>query len=112
MPTPEAEQVEETREVLGLKSYSVTAELIEGVEEVQWTAQLADNETWAANRDKKVEIRNADGIYLDPNSFLGKLRNRSRRRFGLAAVGGNASDSDVQNYEDFGRISESTLRYF
>lgn len=112
MPTPDADQIEETREVLGLKSYSDTASLIADVEEVQWTAQLADNETWADNRDKKVEIRDADGIYLDPNSFLGKLRNRSRRRFGLAAVGGKGSDKDVQDYEDFGRVLESSLKWF
>ncbi len=84
-----------TREVLGLKSYADAETRIGGLEEAQWTVQLADNELWAANRDDNVIIDST--VKIDPGSLLGRIRNRSRLRFGLPALSGNASDAETEN---------------
>lgn len=97
-PNPTATQIETTREVLALKSYSETSGLIGDLDDAQWAAQIADNALWAAKRNKFVELRGG-GVFIDPKSPLGRIRNRSRLRFGLSALQGEASDADAESAE-------------
>jgi len=95
MPTPTADEIELTREVLGLKSYSATETAIGGLVESQWAAQLIDNETWAQNNDEYIELSGT--VILKPYVLLKKIRNRSRHRFGLTAVSGDGSNDALDN---------------
>lgn len=100
------EQVELTREVLALKSYADTESRIGNLTSAQWTAQIADNNLWATKRDKFVELRGGkSGVFIDPQSSLGRIRNRSRLRFGLPALQGEAADADAESADGGGLIS-------
>jgi hypothetical protein len=84
MPTPTPEQIETTREVLMLDTYTETAGLISDLEEAQWTAQVSDNTLWNTKRNSVTIIDST--VKIDPASLLGRIRDRSRRRFGLPPV--------------------------
>jgi hypothetical protein len=86
MPTPEPEEIETTREVLSLTSYSDTQSRIEALEDVQWTAQMDDNEKWLLKRDKYIRMAGNTanfGVSINPESPLGRIRTRSQLRFGM-----------------------------
>ena len=110
-PAPTLDEIELTREVLALKSYSDTKSRIEALEPPQWAVQQADNALWTANRNSVDDVKRLGEIefFENPDSILSKIRNRSRLRFGLAALTGEASDADA---ESAGQSLVSTLRWF
>jgi hypothetical protein len=82
-------QIESVREMVGDKSYSTVSSLITDlVEDAQRTAQIADVAEWDARKNKVLKMEGgSDGIKLDNDPLLRKLRNRTRARLDLPTVG-------------------------
>jgi len=111
MPTPTPEQIESTREVLGLNSYSDAQGRIESLEEAQWDAQLVDNGLYADEKDG-VDIGGSNallGAQISVEETIGRIRNRSRLRFGLPALTGTAGDYAANGGNELGF---SSLRWY
>lgn len=94
-PSPTTAQIELTREVLALSSYAETSGLIDALGDAQWAAQIADNDLWQTKRNSVTVIDST--VKIDPGSLLGRIRNRSRLRFGLAPLAGDATDAKISN---------------
>lgn len=95
-PTPEAAEIETTREMMGENSYSRVESLINAGNDAQWAATLADITEWNTKvRGKYVEL---DGkVKLKPSTRAYAIRARVRTRYGLteqvdqSVRGGSAS---------------------
>lgn len=117
MPTPTNQQIEQTRQVLGLKSFSEVSGLISNLaNDVQWTAQLTDNTTFLSEQDSVNDVQAVGSIKLFGDNDIsetlaGKIRNRSRLRFGLTALSGKATDADAEHSLLCESI-ESTVKWF
>lgn len=112
MPIPTAEEIETTREVLALVSYTDASARIEQLLAVQWAAQQEDNDLWTSNRNTIDDVKRVGEIeFFDmaDGGILSKIRNRSRLRFGLPALSAAAADAEAQSA---GRNLTSTLRWF
>lgn len=97
-PEPTQAEIETTREVLALPSFDQARDLVNGLNQAQWDAQTADNATWLEARDETDAIKRVGSIeFFEPASSLTRIRNRSRFRFGLPALSGDATESDAQN---------------
>lgn len=81
-PTPEEIQIETVREIAQLYSFAQSAALINGLNDVQWTATIADITAWNAVKNKHTQIK-GDGVDINKDRNRLDITMRVRRRLGI-----------------------------
>ena len=93
MPNPTDAQIDQTQLVLELSSFDQTRELILGLNDAQWAAQLEANAAWKSASSGKRQVVKVGAIEFQPGAtsvadVKRAITDDSRRRFGLPELSG------------------------